>query len=116
MNTNKKTGLFLAVVALASCSDPVGTPEDVGAVTGLVVIGSVPAPNVQVALDGSTVRSTDASGKYRFVDLTVGDSYGVAVVAATLPEHVEMHVAEHQVTVPESRVAYANFFGSRKQP
>lgn len=46
----------------------------------------------------------------------MGGSYGVAVVASTLPEHVEMHVAEHQVTVPESRVAYANFFGSRKQP
>lgn len=116
MNTIKKTGLFLAAVALASCSDPVEPPADIGAVTGLVIIGSVPARNVEVVLDGSTVRSTDASGKYRFLNLTVGGSHQVAIVSGTLPEGVEMHVVDHQVTVPDSRVAYANFYGSLRQP
>lgn len=116
MNMIKKTGLFVAAVALASCTNnPVEVPEDVGAITGLVIIGSAPAPNVQVALDGGDIRSTDASGKFRFVDLTVGDLHEVAIVSGTLPDGAEMHLADTTITVPKTRVAFVNFYGSRER-
>ena len=111
--TIKKTALLLTMTVLASCSDPVGPTDDIGAITGYVIIGSVPTANVEVTLDDGTVRSTNNAGQYRFVNLTVGDSHVVTVMADAVPEGVEMHLSERQVTVPETHVAYANFYGSR---
>ena len=112
--TIKKTALLLAMTVLASCSDPVGSTDDIGAITGYVIIGSVPTANVEVTLDDGTVRSTNNAGQYRFVNLKVGDSHVVTVMADAVPKGVKMHVSEHQVTVPKTHVAYANFYGSRE--
>ena len=114
-NTIKKTGLLMAAVAFSSCSNPVDSPEDVGAIRGYVIIGSMPTADVEVTLDGTVTRSTNNSGEYRFVDLVVGDSHTVAVAAGAVPKGVEMHVSEHAVTVPDTHVAYANFYGSKRQ-
>ena len=114
-NTIKKTGLLLAAAALSSCSNPVDSPDNIGAITGFVIIGSMPTADVQITLDGTITRSTNNAGQYRFVDLIVGDSHTVAVASSAVPKGVEMHVSEHAVTVPDTHVAYVNFFGSKRQ-
>ena len=110
----KKLVMFLVLAVFSACSNPVDSPDNIGAITGFVIIGSMPTADVQVTLDGTITRSTNNAGQYRFVDLIVGDSHTVVVASSAVPKGVEMHVSEHAVTVPDTHVAYANFYGSKR--
>ena len=108
---------FLSLFAAGGCSHSVNTPDDIGAIRGYVIIGSLPEADVQVTLDGTITRSTNSDGEYRFVNLTVGDTHTVSTArfwkGARFREAVTMHVSEQNVTVPDTHVAYANFFGDQ---
>lgn len=126
------TGLVAA--ALAACTSPTDPPGDIGAITGYVVVGSKPMSGVQVsvtsgcrhpsAAPGASDKErctvdpvrTNGSGRYRFVNLRAGWSYTVEVPANAVPEGVVMHVRSQEVTIPESQVSWANFYGSWIEP
>lgn len=134
MKTILKTVSFAGLAfAQTACSSPMEPPADVGAIVGYVVVGSRPADvQVQVtsgcrhpfAAPGASDKErctvapvqTDGSGKYRFVNLRVGWTYTVEVAANTVPEGVVMHVRSAEVTIPESKIAWANFYGSWIEP
>ena len=113
---------IMAVTILAACEDdPLAvngndTPRDsVGAIRGLVIIGSMPTADVEVTLAGTTTMSTNNAGEYRFVDLVVGYPYTVSIAADAVPEGVEMHVSDTTVlAIPETHVSYVNFYGSKR--
>lgn len=136
MKTIIKTVSFAGLIAAAAptaCSGPTEPPADIGSITGYVVVGSQPA-SVQVkvtsgcrhpfAAPGASDKErctvapvrTDGSGKYRFVNLRAGWTYTVEVAANTVPEGVVMHVRSAEVTIPESRIAWVNFYGSWTEP
>lgn len=124
----------LVAVAPTACTSPMDPPGDIGAITGYVIVGSMPMSGIEVSVTSgcrhpSTAPGasdqerctvdpvrTDGSGRYRFVNLRAGWSYTVEVAANAVPEGVVMHVRSQDVTIPESQVSWANFYGSWIEP
>lgn len=131
--------VLLAACACAlggACDGPAEPPAD-AVVVGRVYIGSRPLVLDSVRVQVTACRApgnplypydhasctgvpdawTDGSGRFRIEDLRVGWTYTVEVVESTAPEGVELHPPHaRSVTVPKSRVARVNFYGSCVKP
>lgn len=128
---------LLAACALGgACSGPTEPPTD-AVVVGRVYVGSYPLVLDSVRVQVTSCRApeaplypydhegctgvpdvwTDGSGRFRLEDLRVGWTYTVEVVESTVPEGVGLHLPHaRSVTVPKSRVARVNFYGSCVKP
>ena len=89
--------LFLCLTAAVCPGEEGGvvTPPVTGTVTGLVTIEGEPAAGLSVSLSSGQTATTDASGRYTFIDVSAG-AYTISISAlpadATFPSTVKAAV------------------------